>query len=45
MFFIDDDDAGVGQWGEYRAAGADDDPRLAGADAVPLVEAFALGEV
>jgi len=45
VFFIDDDEAGVFDGGEDGGSGADDDACFAGADAVPFVEAFALGEV
>jgi len=45
VFFIDDDEAGVFYRGEDGGSGADDDACFAGADAVPFVEAFALGEV
>jgi len=45
VFFIDDDDAEIGEGGKDGTARADDDFGFAAADAVPLVEAFALGEV
>jgi hypothetical protein len=45
VFFIDNDEAGVVEGGEDGGAGTDDDAGFAGADAVPFVEAFSLGEV
>jgi len=45
VFLIDQDQPEVRQRREDRGAGADDDAGDAFADAVPLVEALALGEV
>ena len=45
VFFVDDDEAGVFDGGEDGGAGTNNDACFAGADAVPFVEAFALGEV
>ena len=45
MLFIDDDEAEVWKGGEDGGACADDDAGGAFADAVPFVEALALGEV
>ena len=43
MFFIDDDETEILQRREDRAPGADDNPRPASIDLVPLVVPFALG--
>ena len=45
VFFIDDDEAEVGEGGEDGASRSDDDAGSAGADAVPFVVAFSVGEV
>lgn len=44
VLFVDEDEAEVGEGGEDGGAGSDDDFGNPFADAVPLVEAFALGE-
>ena len=44
VFFVDEDEAEIGEGGEDGGAGADDDFGDSLADAVPFVEAFALGE-
>ena len=45
MFFINDDDADVGQRCENGTAGADNNLCLTGTDSVPFIKAFALREV
>lgn len=45
VFFIDDDKTEVGEWGEDGASGSNDDAGFMGADAVPFVVAFSVGEV
>ena len=44
VLLVDDDEPQILHRGEHRAAGADDDGRLAQADAPPLVEPFPGGE-
>jgi len=45
VFLIDDDESGIFDGGEDGRAGPDDDAGFASSDAVPFVEAFALGKV
>ena len=45
VFFIDDDEPQIAEWGKDGGTGADDDAGLTGADTVPFVETFPLGKV
>src|SRR4029077_16343184 len=45
VLFVDDDDTQLVQWREYRAAGANHDPRGASMNSMPLIVALALGKM
>ena len=45
MFFVHQDQAEMGQGGEDRRACTDDDAGFTGADAMPFIESFALGQM
>ena len=45
VFFIDDDETGVLKRGENGGAGPNDYAGFSGADSMPFVEAFSLGEI
>src|SRR5207237_7434528 len=45
VFFIDNDESELLQWGKDRAARTDHDPRAPGMDLVPFVVALAFGQM